>query len=204
MICGAELSDLLTTSAYIPRAAYVQKHRKCELHACLIGRVPRHFSRRNAKSQIQSLVCTLCNSNITKIIFKLLSCVHCVIKKCAFRIKIQNTHFAIVWKHSVATLRFGETGWRDQHWNGSLHAADSHMMSIKYCVSQKKGNPVCQWDIFITTQFLIKLYASLSRAFSLLSFDTKHMMISQGMTENEQFKLMHVKIDLRRIILLSW
>ena len=32
---GAELSDLLTTSmANIPRAAYVQKHRKCELHAC--------------------------------------------------------------------------------------------------------------------------------------------------------------------------
>ena len=41
---GAELSDLLTTSAYIPRAAYVQKHRKCELRACLIGRVPRHSS----------------------------------------------------------------------------------------------------------------------------------------------------------------
>ena len=73
-----------------------------------------------------------------------------------------------------------------------------------YRVSQKKGNPVCQWDIFIATQSLIKLYASLSRAFSLLSFDTKHMMISQGMSANEQFKLMHVKIELRRIIVLSW
>ena len=50
---------------------------------------------------------------------------------------------------------------------------------------------------------LIKLYASLSRAFSLLSFDTKQMLISQGMIEKEQFKLMHVKMDLRRIIVLS-
>ena len=40
-------------------------------------------------------------------------------------------------------------------------------------------------------------------AFSLLSFDTKHMMISQCMNEKEQFKLMHVKIDLRRIMVLS-
>ena len=29
------------------------------------------------------------------------------------------------------------------------------------------------------------------------------MMISQCMTEKEQFKLMHVKIDLRRIMVLS-
>ena len=60
-------------------------------------------------------------------------------------------------------------------------------------------------EIFIATQDLIKLhvYASLSRAFSLLSFDTKHMKISQCMNEKEQFKLMHVKIDLRRIMVLS-
>ena len=57
--------------------------------------------------------------------------------------------------------------------------------------------------IFVATQDLIKLYASLSRAFSLLSFDTKHMMISQCMTEKEPFKLMHIKIDLRRIMVLS-
>ena len=49
------------------------------------------------------------------------------------------------------------------------------------------------------TYDLIKLYASLSRAFSLLSFDTKQMMIFQCMTEKEQIKLMHVKIDLRKI-----
>ena len=58
--------------------------------------------------------------------------------------------------------------------------------------------------IFIATQYLIKLYALLSRAFSLLSFDTKHMMISQCMTEKKRFKLMHVEIDLRRTIVLSW
>ena len=50
-------------------------------------------------------------------------------------------------------------------------------------------------------QVLIKAYASLSRAFSLLSFDTKHMMISLCMTEKEQFKLMHVKLDLRSLIM---
>ena len=33
--------------------------------------------------------------------------------------------------------------------------------------------------------------------------DTKHMTISQCMTENEQFVLMHVKIELRRIMVLS-
>ena len=38
------------------------------------------------------------------------------------------------------------------------------------------------------------------RAFFLLSFDTKHMMISQCMIEKEKFKLMRVKIDLRRIM----
>ena len=52
-------------------------------------------------------------------------------------------------------------------------------------------------------QDLIKLYASLSSAFPLLSFDTKNMMISQCMTKMKQFKLMHVKIDMRRIMVLS-
>ena len=56
----------------------------------------------------------------------------------------------------------------------------------------------------IATQDLIKLYASTLRAFSLLSFDTKYMMISQCINEKEQFKLMHVEIDLRRIMVLIW
>ena len=48
---------------------YVQKHRKCKLHACLIGRVPQTRATHllplwNAKLQIWSLVCTLRNSNI--------------------------------------------------------------------------------------------------------------------------------------------
>ena len=34
--------------------------------------------------------------------------------------------------------------------------------------------------------------------------DTKHMMISECMNEKEKFKLMHVEIDLRRIMVLSW
>ena len=69
---------------------------------------------------------------------------------------------------------------------------------------RKKGNPFYQWDIFIVAQVFIELYASCSRAFSILSFDTKHMTISQYMTEKEQFELMHVKIELRRIMVLSW
>ena len=73
-----------------------------------------------------------------------------------------------------------------------------------YSASQKKGNPFYQWDIFIATQDWNKLYTSLSIAFSLLSFDTKHIMISQCMNEREQVKLMHVKNDLRRIMVLSW
>ena len=73
-----------------------------------------------------------------------------------------------------------------------------------YRVSQKKGNPLYQWDIFIATQYWNKLYASVSRAFSLVSSDTKHIMISHCMNEREQSKVMHVKNDLRRIMVLSW
>ena len=75
---------------------------------------------------------------------------------------------------------------------------------VQYRVSQKKGNPFYQWDIFIVAQVFIELYASCSRAFSILSFDTKHMTISQYMTEKLQFELMHVKIGLRRIMVWSW
>ena len=39
--------------------------------------------------------------------------------------------------------------------------------------------------------------------FLFFHFDTKHMMIFQCMNEKEQFKHMHVKIDLR-IMVLSW
>ena len=54
------------------------------------------FSRWNAKSQIRSLVCTLRNSNIA------ITSLVCTLRnsKCAFRITIQNTHFAVVWKQS--------------------------------------------------------------------------------------------------------
>ena len=93
MIWGAELRDLLTTSVYIPRAAYVQKHRKYELRACLIhGRVPRHLLPLwNAKPQIRSLVCTLRNSIIT------ITSLVCTLRNsnCAIRMIIQIVHFAL-------------------------------------------------------------------------------------------------------------
>ena len=84
---------------YIPQTAYVQKHRKCEFHACLIGRVvgtQTFFSRWNAKSKTWSLMCTLRNSKfaITSIVCTLRN------SRCASRITIQNTHFAAVWKQS--------------------------------------------------------------------------------------------------------
>ena len=72
-----------------------------------------------------------------------------------------------------------------------------------YRVSQKKRKPVLSVSFFIVDHVFNELYASCSRAFSLLSFDTKHMTISQCMTKKEQFELMHVKIELRRIMVLS-
>ena len=44
-----------------------------------------------------------------------------------------------------------------------------------YTVHPNKKETCFIFDIFIATQDLIKLYSSLSRAFSLLSFDTKHI-----------------------------
>ena len=82
----------------------------------------------------------------------------------------------------------------------SLHQKN-FFFGVRYTVCPNKtGKPVLSVGYL---HYLIKLYDSLSRAFSLLSFDIKHMMISQCMTEKEQFKLMHVKIDLRRIMV-SW
>ena len=54
------------------------------------------------------------------------------------------------------------------------HDKASLFQVVQYRVSQKRGNPFYQWDIFIVAQVFIKLYASCSRAFSILSFDTKH------------------------------
>ena len=75
---GAELSDLLTTSAYIPRAACVQKHRKCELCACLIGRVPRHSFPAGMQNPKSGLSCVHCIIQISQ--WFVLSCVHCIIQ----------------------------------------------------------------------------------------------------------------------------
>ena len=62
-------------------------------------------------------------------------------------------------------------------------------LKVRFSLSRTghEGNPFYQWDIFIATQDWNKLYASLSRAFYLLSFDTKHIMISQCMNEREQY-----------------
>ena len=58
-------------------------------------------------------------------------------------------------------------------WRETLAPFSCPLLHIAlYRVSQKKGNPFHQWDIFIATQVLVKLYPSLSRAFALLSFDT--------------------------------
>ena len=97
----AELHDLLTTSTYIPRAAYVQKHIKCELRACLIGRVPRHLLPLwNVKPQSWSLVCTLRNSNIA------ITSLVCTLRNsnCAIRMIIQIALFALVWNESWILL----------------------------------------------------------------------------------------------------
>ena len=71
---------------YIPSAAYVQKHRKCELHACLIGRVPRHSSPAGMQNPKFGLSCVHCVIQISQL---LLLCVHCV---------IQNAHFELHFK----------------------------------------------------------------------------------------------------------
>ena len=101
---GAELRDFLTTSANIPHAAYVQKHRKRELLACLIGRVPRHephiFSRSgmlNRKFSLSCVHCTLRNSNIA---ITSLVCILCN-SNCTIQMVIQIVHFALVWKQET-------------------------------------------------------------------------------------------------------
>ena len=85
-----------------------------------------------------------------------------------------------------------------------LLKVQSHWSKAYTVCPNKKENLTYQWEIFIATQDLIELCASLSRAISLFSFDTKHMTISQCVTEKKQFKLNACQIDLRRIMVLSW
>ena len=103
---GAELRDRLTTSAYISRAAYVQKHRKRELFACLIGRVPRHepriFSGSGMLNRKFGLSCVHCVIQILQIL--LLSCVHCVIQIAQFE-----------WSFKLRTLLSCENSQRDSN-----------------------------------------------------------------------------------------
>ena len=83
MIWEAELSDL-TTSAYIPRTAYMYRStgNASSMHVWLAGYPDILLPLWNAKSQILSLVCALRNS------------------KCAIQMIIQIMLFALVWKRS--------------------------------------------------------------------------------------------------------
>ena len=73
-------------------------------------------------------------------------------------------------------------------------------MCCKYSASQNKGNPNYQGYIFIKGKAVIMILCSSFRAFNLLSFDTKHDMMHSCMTNQEQFKPKHVRIDLHRIM----
>ena len=84
--------------------------------------------------------------------------------------------------------------------SNSLNQWQKGLTPTHNTVCPNKKETHFQWDIFIAMQYLIKLYASLSWVFSLLSFDAKHL-ISQCMTEKEQFKLVHVKINLQIMVL---
>ena len=70
----------------------------------------------------------------------------------------------------------------------------------EYRVSQKKGNPFSQDDIFIDIQIGIIILCSPLREFNLLSFDTMYDMMYSRMTDQEQMKRKHVRIDLHRIM----
>ena len=65
---------------------------------------------------------------------------------------------------------------------------------------RKKGNPISQEYIFIKEKAEKMILRSSLRAFNLLSFDTKHDMMHSRMTDQEQFKRGHVRIDLHRIM----
>ena len=69
-----------------------------------------------------------------------------------------------------------------------------------YSASQNKGNPISQEFIFIKEKAGIMILCSSFRVFNLLPFDTKHVMMHSCMTDQEQFKPKHVRIDLHRIM----
>ena len=88
-----------------------------------------------------------------------------------------------------------------------VHASQrSHITSMKsysiQCVPIKR-KPVLSVRYLHCYARFNQIICFIIKGISLLSFDTKQMMISQCMTEKKRFKLMHVKIDLRRIMVLS-
>ena len=96
---GRSSCDLLTISTY-NTARCTCKGNVNNTRACLIGRQPRHSHASSPRSRkenhIRSLVCIMRNSKYAS------TSIMCALRnsKCAFRIKIQNTHFAVVWKQS--------------------------------------------------------------------------------------------------------
>ena len=98
---------------YTSRCIYVQKHRKCELHACLIGRVPRNSSPAGMQNPKFGLSCVHCVIQISQL---LLSRIHCV---------IQNAHFELKFK--IRTLPSCENSlWLFSH-DGKVRNLNEHV-----------------------------------------------------------------------------
>ena len=97
---GAELRDLLTTSAYRPiqRAAYIYRStgNASSVHIWLAGYPDIFLPLRNAKPKF-GLSCVHCIIQISQL---LLSCEHCVI-----RMIIEIAHFVLVWKTVIGCLK---------------------------------------------------------------------------------------------------
>ena len=134
---GAELSDLLTTSAYIPRAACVSEAQ--EMRApCMFDwqGTQTFFSRSGMLNPKFGLSCVHCiNSNIV------ITSLVCTLRnsKCAIQMIIQITHFALVWKQSKFPLMW--------YPNYTLQKCDitscSHMVRISkkyHCRAHKFGS----------------------------------------------------------------
>ena len=107
VIWEAELRDLLTTSAYIPRVALCtgaqEMRAPCMFDWQVTQTWTRHFSCSGMKNRNFGLSCVHCVVQISQL-HVLLMCVHCVIQTAAIRMIIQIAHFALVWKQSKLTL----------------------------------------------------------------------------------------------------
>ena len=98
---GGASVTFLTISTYNTARCTLQRKRK--QHTCMFDwqatqSQPCLFSTLSkGESHFRSLVCIMRNSKYAS------TSIMCTLRnsKCAFRIKIQNTHFAVVWKQSI-------------------------------------------------------------------------------------------------------